>query len=105
MRPLGHTQQSQVAETKDMGLRSNWRQLGVGVKKCFWVFFRKKSILFVFVFLYPLRLVACGDLVFKPPKFAFFLDLFPKKIYAIGTCRGGRKNPAELPGASKGLCV
>ena len=30
MRPMGHAQHSQVAETKAMGFRSNWRQLGVG---------------------------------------------------------------------------
>jgi hypothetical protein len=42
MRPLGHAQHTQVAETKAMGLRSNWRQLGVGgrggVKKIFLFF-------------------------------------------------------------------
>jgi hypothetical protein len=33
---------------------------------------------------------------------AFFLDLFPKKIYAIGTCRGGKKKiRPNCPGATE----
>jgi hypothetical protein len=56
------------------------------------VFFsEKKLVFFCICFLDPLRLVACGDPIYKPLNLAFFLDPFPKKIYAIGTCRGGRK--------------
>jgi hypothetical protein len=49
------------------------------------MFFQEKLVFFSICFLEPLRLVACGDPIFKPLKLLFLLDLFSKKTYAIGT--------------------